>query len=289
MVLEATGLRKNTLNEWAPPPRALVLCGGGSRGAMEVGFYRALTERGVRADLILGCSIGALNGAFIAGGTPPHELVRLWREFRLHRALTINLRWLRRSSPGFFSLDPLRSLLRRELPVRRFEDLIIPLTVVTTDFESGSATYWHGTGDLIEPVIASMSLPGIFPPVAIAGRLHLDGGIANNVPLDKAEELGARTVFLIECACAERCAEPLRGWRDIVARSFSIAIGGRYAAELQHYQGRLKVYAVRPQLTHEVDLLDFGHSVELIEVAYRQTRQFLDDLVGADSNGATAR
>jgi NTE family protein len=292
MVAQATELPDDALDRWAPLPRALVLCGGGSRGVMEVGFYQALTEFGVRADLILGCSIGALNGAFIAGGTPPCELVRLWSEFRLRQALTINWHWLRRSSPGFFSLDPLRSLLRRTLPARRFEDLLIPLTVVTTDFESGSAAYWHGVGDLIEPAIASMSLPGIFPPVEIAGRLHLDGGIANNVPLDKAEEFGAGTVFLIECACAERCAQPLRGWRDILARSFSIAIGGRYATELQHYQGRLKVFAVRPQLTHEVDLLDFRYSAELMEAAYHQTQQFLDELVkreSRESNGAPAR
>lgn len=259
-------------------PTALVLCGGGSRGAMEVGFYKALTEFGVRADFILGSSIGALNGAFIAGGMAPSELARLWTEFRLTRALNLNWAWLRhgRYSPGFFSLGPLRALLRRTLPATRFEDLAIPLTVVTTDLDSGSALYWHGKGDLIEPVIASMSLPGIFPPVEIAGRLQVDGGLTNNVPLDKAEELGARVAYLIECACAERCARPLRGWTDIVVRSFSIALGGRYAAELRHFHGRLDVVAVRPQLDREVDLLDFRHSAELIEAAYHQTRGFLE-------------
>lgn len=247
---------------------------------MEVGFYHALTDSGVRADFIIGSSIGALNGAFIAGGMAPSELVRLWTAFRLSRALGINWAWLRHwhRSPGFFSLDPLRALLRCTLPATRFEDLAIPLTVVTTDLDAGTAVYWHGNGDLIEPVIASMSLPGIFPPVEIEGRLHVDGGLANNVPLDKAEELGARAVYLIECACAERCAQPLRGWRDIVVRSFSIALGGRYAAELQHFHGRLDVFAVRPQLAREVDLLDFRHSTELIEAAYDQTRYYLEQL-----------
>ncbi len=261
-------------------PTALVLCGGGSRGAMEVGFYKALTESDVRADFILACSIGALNGAFIAGGMAPAELARLWTEFRLSRALGINWAWLRHwhRSPGFFSLDPLRSLLRRTLPATRFENLAIPLTIVTTDFDSGSAAYWHGKGDLIEPVIASMSLPGIFPPVEIEGRPHVDGGLVNNVPLDKAEEFGARVAYLVECACAERCDRPLRGWRDLVVRSFSIAVGSRYAAELKHFDGRLEVIAVRPQLVREVDLLDFRHSAELIEAAYDQTRYHLEQL-----------
>lgn len=188
-------------------PAALLLCGGGSRGAMEVGFYQALAEFGVRPDFILGASIGALNGAYIAGGMAPSELIRLWREFRLARALSLNWAWLLhpRRRPGFFSLAPLRSWLRRNLPVTRFEDLAIPLTVVTTDLESGRACYWHGQGDLIEPVIASMSVPGVFPPVEIDGRLHIDGGVANNAPLDKAHELDARSGYMIECACAERC------------------------------------------------------------------------------------
>jgi NTE family protein len=259
------------------PPAALVLCGGGSRGAMEVGFYQALTECGIKVDFILGSSIGALNGAFIAAGMSPSELVQLWREFRLSRALSVNWAWLLhpRRRPGFFSLAPLRNLLRRSLPVTRFEDLPVPLTIVTTDLESGSAYYWHGQGDLIEPVIASMSLPGIFPPVEFEGRLHVDGGVANNAPLDKAHELGARSVYMIECACAERCARPLQGWSDILMRSFSVALDSKYRAELRHFHEHIQIHTVRPQLDREVDLLDFRHTEELIEAAYRQTREQL--------------
>lgn len=259
---------------------ALVLCGGASRGAMEVGFYRALTEYGIRPDLIIGSSIGALNGAFIAGGMGSAELAELWNGFQLRQGFGMNwsgvTRW--RRSPGLFSLDRLRTLLRRTLPATRFEDLRIPLTIVTTDLKSGSAVYWHGKGDIIEPIIASMSLPGLFPPVEIEGRLHVDGSIADNVPLLKARELGASVVYLVECACAERCEQPPRGWADVVMRSFSIAIDGRYAAELRNVGDRLRVVTVRPQLTREVDLLDFRHSAELIDAAYQQTLSRLADL-----------
>ena len=260
------------------PPVALLLCGGGSRGAMEVGFYQALTEFGVRPDFILGSSIGALNGAFIAGGIAPSELVRLWREFRRSRALSLNWAWLLhpRRRPGVFSLAPLRNWLHDTLPVTHFEQLAVPLTVVTTDLELGRAWYWHGQGDLIEPVIASMSLPGIFPPVELDGRLHIDGGVANNAPLDKAHELGARSVYMIECACAERCPRPLRGWTDILMRSFSVALDSKYRAELMHFHGHIEIHAVRPQLDQEVDLLDFSHTETLIEAAYRQTRAHLE-------------
>lgn len=258
--------------------KALLLCGGGSRGAMEAGFYQALTEYGVRADLILGSSIGALNGAYIAGGMAPRQLIELWRDFELRRAVSVNWDWLRRGrrSAGLLGLDPLRAMLRCTLPATRFEQLGIPLTIVTTDLQSGAACYWSGQGDLIEPLIASMSLPGIFPPVELGGRPHVDGGLANDVPFAKAEELGARAAFLIECACAQRCPRPLRGWADILMRSFSIALAGKYAAEREHFHGRLEVFVVRPQLADEIDLLDFRHSAELIEVAYRQTLSYFE-------------
>lgn len=248
---------------------------------MEVGFYRALEEFGIHPDLILGSSIGALNGAYLAGGMSASDLAGLWRGFRLRQALSLNWSWLidRRRRPGFFSLAPLRGLLRRTLPATRFEDLVIPLTIVTTDLDSGRACYWEGHGDLIEPVIASMSLPGIFPPVEIDGRLHVDGGVANDTPLGKAAELGARSAYLIECVCAERCQRPLRGWADLLVRSFSIAVDGKYRAELVNFGSTLVIYPVRPQLAEEIDLLDFRQSAQLIETAYTQTREFLETIV----------
>lgn len=111
MTVETNQLPANALDCLGAPPMAMVLCGGGSRGAMEVGLYQALTEFEVRADFILGCSIGALNGAFIAGGMAPSELVRLWSEFRLSAVLGINWAGLRpwRRIPGLLSLGPLRA------------------------------------------------------------------------------------------------------------------------------------------------------------------------------------
>ncbi|MBP6543458.1 MAG: patatin-like phospholipase family protein [Rubrivivax sp.] len=93
---------------------------------------------------------------------------------------------------GPLSLDPLRRLLRKTLPVLVFEDLKTPLVVTTTDLLTGTPVYWHGAGDLLEPVVASMSLPGVFPPVTIDGRQLVDGAVASNVPFASALERGAR-------------------------------------------------------------------------------------------------
>lgn len=182
------------------PPVALVLCGGGSRGAMEVGFYRAIHDLGLPVDFIIGSSIGALNGACFAAGMLPEKVAELWCSFQRREALRINLRGLfapwRHSA--FFDLDPLRRRLRAVLPVTRFEDLPVPLIVVTTDLREGKPVYWSAAGDIVEPLIASMSLPGVFAPVEMQGRQFVDGGIANNVPLDKARSNTSRHRMLAQ-------------------------------------------------------------------------------------------
>ena len=256
---------------------ALVLCGGGSHGALEVGFARALYEAGLRPDMILGTSIGALNGAFLAAGTEFARLERLWREFRLRRAVRPNWRWALnpRTRPGFLDLAPLRAILRRELPVTRFEELAVPLTIVTTDLASGEACYWQGEGDLIEPIVASMSLPGVFPPVRLGGGLHIDGGVADNAPLGRARRLGAQRVFMIECACATPCARPPTGWSGVVGRAFEIALSEKHKLELERHCATAGLFRVVPRLDIAPGLFDFSAVEALISAGYEQTKAAL--------------
>lgn len=215
-------------------PVALILCGGGSRGALEVGFYRALHELGLPVDFIIGSSIGALNGAFIAGGMSPDDLAALWRGFHREDGIRWNLRWLLdpRRRPGLFTLDPLRDLLRRTLPVTRFEDLAVPFSIVTTDLQEGKAVYWSGEGDIVEPLVASLSLPGLFPPVEIGTGQFADGGIANNVPLDQAVALGARHILMIQCVCCEGRAAPYRGLINEITPLLGLS-DGKYCADTE--------------------------------------------------------
>lgn len=259
-------------------PVALVLCGGGSGGAMEVGFYRAVRELGITVDFILGSSIGALNGACIAAGLPDAELAELWCAFRLRNGVSLNWAGLLTPGrcPGCFTFNPLRRRLHHVLPATRFEELRIPLHVVGTDLQLGTAVYWSGTGDLVEPVIASMTLPGLFPPVEIDGHQFVDGGIANNVPLDRAIELGARTVLMVSCACCELTSQPFQGALRILARSFSIALDRKFAAEFKNCGTSVRIHQVRPRFAHVIDLLDFGHTAGLIDAAYRQTIEYFN-------------
>lgn len=252
-------------------PVALVLCGGNSRGALEVGLYRAVRELGLPIDFVIGSSIGALNGACIAAGMSPIELAKLWLGMRRRDVIHWNWRGLLQPYryPGLYTLDPLRDLLRRTLPKIRFEQLPLPLTIVTTELQGACPVYWSGSGDIIEPILASMSLPVAFPPVEIAGRQLVDGGFANNVPLDHAAALGAREALLISCVCCPPRSKPYRGVVDVLARSLTIAMDRKYAADFAYFADKVRIHAVQPQFERDIGLLDFRYSAELIEEGYR--------------------
>lgn len=253
-------------------PVALVLCGGGSRGALEVGFYRAVRELGLPIDFVVGSSIGALNGAYIAAGMSPDELARLWLGFHRRNAIRWNWRGLLQPirHPGLYTLDPLRELLRRTLPATRFEDLPIPLTITTTDLQLGKAVNWRGSGDIIEPLVASLSLPAFFPPVRIEDHQHVDGSVANNVPLEQARALGARHTLMIPCVCCQKAPALFSGMLGILGRSLAIAFDCKYNIDRKRVSDSVKVHVVQPNLQIEAGLLDFRHTAELIEAGYVQ-------------------
>ena len=148
--------------------------------------------------------------------------------------------------------------------------------VTTTELNNGSAVYWGERGDVIEPVVASMSIPGIFPPVILDGQLHVDGGIANNVPLDFAARQGACELYLIDCFCDGQCLRPPRGLVQVLMRSFSTAVGGKYEADRAHFRDRKKIVRVRPKFNNNIDLLDFSKSREFIQAGYEATLAAMD-------------
>lgn len=281
MTAVATQLDAVTPQNETGSATALVLCGGGGHGALEVGFARALTELGIRYDRILGTSIGALNGAFLAGGMSPGDLAALWKDARLWRLVRPNWSWILHpcTRPGLLSLSPLGRFLERNLPMHRFEDLKIPLTVVTTDLVTGKACYWEGPGDIVAPLLASMSLPGIFPPVTLREHPHIDGGVADNAPLGRAAGLGIRRALMIECACADPCRRPPSGLTGILGRTFEIALARNHRAELARHARRMEIVRVVPRLDSDPELLDLSQAEALMEIGYFQSMSALPALL----------
>ncbi|HXF66450.1 MAG TPA: patatin-like phospholipase family protein [Burkholderiales bacterium] len=147
-----------------------------------------------------------------------------------------------------------RELLRRTLPETRFEDLRIPLTIITTDLQLGKAVHWRGPGDIIEPLAASLSLPVFFPPVRIGDHRYVDGGVANNVPLNEAKALGARHSLMIQCVCCPSAPGLLSGLLGILGRSLSIAFDREYNVELERSGESMQVHVVQPSFPRHIGL-----------------------------------
>jgi len=171
------------------PETVFVLSGGGNRGACQVGMLRALCERGIVPDLLVGTSIGALNAAFFAGqanleGT--YLAAEMWRQVAAgdifpRSRLYGSLRFLGRREAAYPN-EGLRRLVGEFLRFERLEDSPVPLVVVATRFDDG-AEEWFSEGPALEAVLASAALPAVYPAIERAGSGYIDGGVVNNVPL----------------------------------------------------------------------------------------------------------
>ncbi len=256
---------------------ALVLGGGGSKGALQAGFYRALRELGIKVDLVIAASIGALNGAFIAAGMSPRLMVHEWARVRRRDVFSFNYGMLRRVRlpDSIYTFRNLRRFLEKRLPVRRFEDLQIPFVVVTTELETGRPYFWE-RGNLIDAVLASCAIPGIFPPVVgPQGRLLIDGALADNVPVSTALARGADRVVGILCPVGSERPGLARGITRRLGRAFNIATDIKWRLEQPRYRLRPEVLIIEPPNGIEVQALDFSRGAELARAGYRVSMQVL--------------
>ena len=193
----------------------VVLGGGGALGAFQVGGLLALAEAGVVPDALFGCSAGALNAAFLASDPTlqrAQELADWWADSGSRRVLAPGrLSQLRGMASAFASradalLDerPLRALVSTHVGAHDLSELAVPLTVTTTCLDCGVARH-HDRGPLADLLVASCSLPGLFPPVRLpGGHLHVDGGVVCGVPLEAAlAHAGPEdVVYVSDCALA---------------------------------------------------------------------------------------
>jgi len=177
---------------------AFVLGGGGVLGAVQVGMLRAVLERGLRPELIVGTSVGAINGAIIAVDVDRsvERLERAWSS-KDARALTTGIGF-RLGRAHIMSTRPLRRLLEGGLAgVRTFDELDVEFRCCAASVER-AAEHWFTGGDLIPAVLASAALPGIFPAVRIGGEHFVDGGIVNSIPVSEAAAGGATDIYVMQ-------------------------------------------------------------------------------------------
>ena len=252
-------------------------------------MLRALVERRLCPDLVLGTSVGALNGALFAAD-PEHAVARLtalWQDFEdnnpfeaslIEQAGTIARTWTH-----LHGNHRLRRLLLEHLPIRRFEDLRVPFSCVAASIEDAAAR-WFDRGDLIDALLASTAVPGLLPPVEIDGRHHLDGGLVDSIPVDRAVLLGAETIFVLQVGRIEQpLSPPSRPW-EVATVAFEIARRHRFAEVMLTLPEGVEVHvlpageeAAAPIGLAQLRYRQAGDVAERIDAAYAASAAYLDD------------
>lgn len=238
------------MGDMVSSPVAFVLGGGGVLGAVEVGMLRALFRAGYRPDVVVGTSIGAVNGALVAADPTEavtERLVRLWASPEAAAVYGDSIaRQVRRfaARTHLHSPLPLRSLLAAELgPNATFEDLKVPFRCCAASIER-AAEHWFDSGPLVDAVLASASVPGLLPPAKIGGEHFVDGGIVNSIPIGEAVRIGAKLIFVLQVGRIERpLTVPRRPW-EVAQVAFEIARRHRFARELADLPDDVQVHVL---------------------------------------------
>lgn len=304
----ASGSAILRLQRRAPQMRAggtvFVFSGGGARGALHVGALRALYEAGIRPDALVGTSIGAWNAAWLAHA-PTLEgveaLAAIWRGLQPGQALLgqkhplcsrlhtlkglLMLTALRRIIAGgssLYSNTGMRAILAQRFTGMTFDDLSLPLSVIATDLSHGGrAIFRHGP--IVDAVLASSAIPGIFPPVDIDGSIYADGGMVDGCSIETAIDMGASRIFVMAIGYETEDGDGASWTRS--ARPSVPSVIQRASQVMGNYQiQRALERAPRSVETHLISLspgsgggsLNFEHVAGWIEQAYRSTRAYLE-------------
>ncbi len=276
------------------PEVAFVLGGGGVHGAAEVGMIRALLEHAVQPDIILGTSIGALNGALLAADpdTALERLCSLWTNVDANNPFEASLveqaSTFARTRTHLHGNHRLRRLILAALPVRRFEELAVPFQCVAASIERAAAR-WFDRGELVSALLASTAVPGLLPPVEVDGEHHLDGGLVDSIPVGRAVELGARVVYVLQVGRVETgLTVPTKPWQ-VGTVAFEIVRRHRFIEELQAAPDEVEVHVLPtgdpmdPDDPAQLRYRDLTRVGERIEAAYDATSAYLAEHLAAEA------
>jgi NTE family protein len=230
-------------------PVAFVLGGGGLLGASEVGMLAALIDADVRPDLVVGSSVGAINGALVAADPGPaavERLTTLWAALKrtdvFAGGVARQLATVARHG-HLHSNEPLRALLRTHLPGVAIEDLPVRFECVAASIERAAA-HWFVAGPLESAVLASCAVPGLLPAVRVGSEHYVDGGIVDSTPVGRAVRLGARTVFVLHVGRIERALRPPRWPWEAGLVAFEIARRHGFADQLAELPPGVRVHVL---------------------------------------------
>lgn len=284
--------------EPARPKVGLVLSGGAARGLAHIGVLKALEEQGVRIDAIAGTSMGAVVGGLYASGYSVEELEKLATTLDWQQALSDappreDIPFRRKQDDRDFLVKQklsfrddgslglplgviqgqnlsllLESKLAHTADIRDFDKLPIPFRAVATDITTGEKVVFR-RGHLPQVVRASMSIPAVFAPVELDGRLLVDGGMTDNIPLDVVREMGVDIAIVVDIGTPLRNRKQLATVVDVLNQSITLMT--RRNSEEQLASLARDDILVQPPLA-SFGVTDFGRARDMIDAGYRATR-----------------
>lgn len=260
---------------------ALVLSGGGSLGAVQVGMLQALSRAPLRVDMVVGASVGALNGAFYASNPTPEgaaQLADLWR--KLHRrdvfplTLWTGLKALVFGRDHLVEARALQAIIDQSLAIRRVEQARIALHILSTDVLSG-AERLISDGPIDTALLASTAIPVVFPSVRVGERCLIDGGVSSNTPIASAVRLGARRIVVLPTGMSCALREPPRNMAALALHVMSLLNMRQLDRDIELFANQARITVVPPLCPLAVSAFDFSQTAALIERAAGQTQDWL--------------
>ncbi len=242
----------------------LVLSGGGARAFMHLGVMQALNEHGVTIDFICGTSAGALAGALYASGYTPKESLEILSKSGLFRSVRFAF-----GRPGLLRISAIEKALSGYFPVNDFSALKIPLIITATDIVAAETVVFD-SGEVVQPMIASCGIPGLFEPYRYQGRELVDGGVLNNMPVEFLEGKADRVVG---AHCNPFFQErPLKNSFEVAYRSLLIAVHNQNIGRLQKCD-----LLIEPPEMRAFGIFDFHKAEPIFRIGYDFTRRLLTD------------
>ncbi len=266
------------------PRIGLVLGGGGLKGFAHIGVLEVLHAAGISPVLMAGSSIGALIASAYALGTPVSKMRERALSLRRKDLFRVNAGGFARGllkSPSFYAADPLHALIAGVIPDRRFDQLSNPLFVNTVDLEHGMQVVWGAPGfrnaSIREAVYASCALPGFFPPGAVSGRVCVDGGTVDNMPVSASAE-GLDLLIAVDVGNSE--VEPDKdvtqdGIASIFMRSATLMMRMLQHAPLSNWNGHPPLVLIRPHVSR-YGWFNFDKIPTLISAGAQAANEVLD-------------
>lgn len=237
----------------------IALGGGGARGFAHLGILQALNEKGIKPDIIAGVSAGAIAGAFIASGYSPKEAFEVLKKYNFTGISGLNI-----PKTGLLSSAKMKSSLLKKLSTKKVEDLDIPLIICVSNMLDGKPEYMT-EGPLVDIVQASASIPILFSPVKLNGKLYSDGGIFDNVPVKILNEQ-CRKVIGVSISPIQEIKE-LTSLIQVSARMFQLAVNPR-RIELE---SQCDIF-IEPLDLCDYDIMDTKHAQEIYDIGYNYAK-----------------